>query len=105
MFSLSVTPKLVSEARTEALDISASLGPLDVPSTASVTLAVYSGTDTSPSSIVGAPTVDASFNLVNLPLLAGGVAGCLYQGVLALTLLAGGQKFFTFFLAVVPDAV
>ena len=105
MIGLSVAPKLVGESRLEALDISAALGPADIPQSAAVTVAVYSGVDPSPSSLVGSPTVDTVYNLVYLPLLVGGLAGCLYQLVITLTLATGYNKTFTLFLAVLPDAV
>lgn len=105
MLGLSVNAKLVGESRIESLDISASLGPLDVPASASATLAVYTGTDANPSVILGAITVDATYNLINVTLNAAGVAGCIYQAVVTLLLVSGSAKTFTFFLAVLPDAV
>ena len=105
MQGFSLNAKLVGEARTDSIDISAALGPLDVPASAAATVAVYTGTDPSPSSLLGALTVDTVYNRINLPLLAAGVAGCIYQLVVVLTLTSGAQKTFTAFLAVVPDAV
>lgn len=105
MLGLSVGPKLVGETRVESLDISASLGPTDVPASASVALSVYTGTDAAPSAIIGAVTVDTIYNLINMTLNATGVAGCIYQGVVTLLLVSGAAKTFTFFLAVLPDAV
>ena len=104
MLGFSVAAKLVGESRTEGVDISAALGPSDVLASATATCAVYSGVDSSPSAVVGTPTIDSNYNLVYLPLTAG-VAGCLYQIVLTVTLASGSQKTFTTFLAVVPDAV
>lgn len=105
MQGFSLNAKLVGEARTESVDISGSLGPIDVPASAAATIAVYTGTDPTPSAILGAVTVDSTYNLVNLALLAAGVAGCIYQIVVTLTLVSGQQKTFTAFLAVVPDAI
>jgi len=102
---LSVNAKLVGESRLEVLDVSSALGPTDTLASAAITCSVYSGTDSSPASLVGSPTVDSTYNVVNLPLLAAGVAGVIYQLVLTVTMASSYQKTFTFFLAVVPDAV
>ena len=105
MIGLSVAPKLVGESRLEALDVSAALGPSDTLASATVTAAVYSGTDPTPSALIGTVAVDSVYNLVNLQLNAGGLAGCIYQFVVTATLTSGYAKTFTFLLAVVPDAV
>jgi len=103
MYTFTVAAKLVGETRTESLDVSSILGPSDTLTSASATCAVYSGTDVAPSGVVGACTVDAVYNLVNLP-LTGGVAGCIYQLVLTIVL-STGSKVMTGFLVVTPDAV
>ena len=105
MQGLLIASKLVGESRRESLDISSSLGPTDTLASAAITIAVYSGVDASPSSLLGVPSVDLVYNLVYLPFLAAGVAGCIYQLILTVTLTNGYSKVFTFFLAVLPDAV
>jgi hypothetical protein len=104
MIGFSIAAKLVGESRTEVVDVSASLGPTDILVSASATCSVYTGVDPNPSSVLGAPTINSIYNLVNLPLTAG-VVGCIYQIVLTVTFVSALQKTFTTFLVVVPDAV
>jgi len=103
MYAVQVGPKLLGETRTEPIDVSSQLGPSDTLVSASATCAVYSGTDANPSAVVGACTVDTTFNMVNVP-LTGGVVGCIYQ-IVVTVVLNTGNKYFTFFLVVTPDAV
>lgn len=103
-----VAPKTLTESRIESIDVSSLLQGADILTGAVATCAVYSGTDASPSAVVGTLIIDSTYNRVYVPLRAG-VLGCTYQIVLTVSysnaVTGAGTRVLCFFLVVIPDAI
>lgn len=93
-------PKLAGETATYTFDFTSSLGASETLLTQSVTAAVYSGTDASPSSIVSGGA-SAAAGVVSQK-LTGGLAGVLYQLLCLVTTSLGQTLELSAVLAVVP---
>ena len=96
-----VPPKLVSETRTDVFDYSPYLPVSVTLVSATATISVYSGIDSSPSSVLSSVSVSASpYASVKV---TGGVAGVIYQVNVLGTLSDAELIPLTYFLAVIPD--
>jgi len=95
--------KLASESRVDVIDMSPAIqGPYGLNS-ATATCAVYSGTDPTPSAVIGAVTVNTlGYPYVNLTINAAGVLGVIYQITITCAT-NNGNVTATGFLAIVPD--
>jgi hypothetical protein len=103
---LQLKSKLPTEARTEFLDVSSAITGGSVLSTATASIVVYSGVDPSPSTILGAVSVNPPYNQVILPLNASGVVGTIYVITINIITTASGNSYyatFTTFLTVISD--
>lgn len=95
-------PKLQGESRNYTFPFGALLANGETISTASVTAAVYSGTDASPSAIVNGAASISGQNVVQN--FTAGVVGMLYQTKATITTSLGQTLNCVAFLAIEPDA-
>ena len=93
--------KLVGATRAVVFEFLGELVAGETLSTATVTAAVYSGTDASPSSLISG-SASASGTQVSQK-LTGGVEGVIYKLTCTITTSAGNTLVKTGFLAVIPD--
>ena len=94
-------PKLVGATRAVVFEFLGELVAGETLSTATVTAAVYCGTDASPSSLISG-SASASGTQVSQK-LTGGVEGVIYKLTCTITTSAGNTLVKTGFLAVIPD--
>ena len=94
-------PKLVGATRTVVFEFLGELAMGETISTSTVTAAVYSGTDASPSSLISG-SASASGTRVSQE-LTGGVEGVIYKLTCRITTSASNTLVKIGFLAVVPD--
>ena len=96
--------KLASESRVDVIDMSPAIqGPYGLNAPATVVCTVYSGTDPTPSAVVGGVTVNSiGYPYINLTLNAAGVLGVIYQITITCPT-NNGNVTATGFLAIVPD--
>ena len=94
-------PKLVGATRAVVFEFLGELAVGETVSTATVTAAVYSGTDASPSSLISG-SASASGTQVSQK-LTGGVEGVIYKLTCTITTSASNTLVKIGFLAVVPD--
>lgn len=94
-------PKLLNETRSYTFDFSSRLASGETISTQVVTASVYSGVDSSPSSIISG-SATASGAIVTQKITAGTV-GVLYELLCQITTSAGQTLDLAGFLAIIPD--
>ena len=94
-------PKLVGATRTVVFEFLGELAVGETISTSTVTAAVYSGTDASPSSLISG-SASASGTQVSQK-LTGGAEGVIYKLTCTITTSASNTLVKTGFLAVIPD--
>jgi hypothetical protein len=99
--SVLAAPKLVAETRTDTFDFSPYLAAGQTISAASAAISVYSGTDPTPSAVLGTVSATSPYAYVKL---TGGVVGVIYQlRVDVVTVAPAGTLSLSCYLAVIPD--
>lgn len=96
-------PKYSGDTKTYQFDFSSQLTSGETISTQSVAATVYSGTDSSPSSIISG-SASASGAVVSQKITAGTV-GVIYELACTITTSLGQTLVLTGYLAVIPDLV
>ncbi len=95
--------KRVGEVRSYSFDFTSALGTTETISTKSVTAAVYSGTDASPSTIISG-SASSSGSIVTQKITTG-IAGVIYGLTCTVTTSLGQTLVLMAFLAVIPDLI
>jgi hypothetical protein len=103
MSRFTIATKRPTEARVESIDVSSLVASGLSVSGVAASCVVYSGTDPSPSLVIGTPVMQTFYPTVRLPLLAAGVEGVMYVLTLTLTLSDGSSASTTGFLVVTSD--
>lgn len=93
--------KLLGESKTVTFDFTSVLAASETISTKTVTNAVYSGTDASPSSMVSGSA--SSSGAVVSQLIIGGTVGVIYAMTCTITTSASQTLLATGYLAVLPN--
>jgi len=94
-------PKLVSDSVFYTFDFTSRLGTTETITSATVTATVYTGVDSSPSSIISG-SASISGGIVT-QLITAGVAGVIYEVKCAAVTSAGQTAQLSAYLAVIPD--
>ena len=98
---LLINPKYAAESRVEALDFSPLLATGQTVTAAAFTVTVYTGSDPSPSTVIGTTTISSP---IVSPILQNGIAGTIYSiRCDATTTAPAATVSLSFYLAIIPD--